>query len=224
KVQVALGGGTPEEVLEAANTLQMCADTAGAPAAMYALRDRPQEMPEVLKKMVDHGGGINEAIKGAEKQARRCQVFDAATMARRMALFQRALDGGAEGAAAQYLMALQGPFEKQKADPALVAKLQADVRNAAAAGDTLALQQLSLVTGESARELGVTPVRREAYHTAWKLIMDERQPGVVAIIEKATAPFAQPASAPALSAAEQAQAAALAQRIVDTWRRKRKGG
>ena len=224
KVQVALGGGTPEEVREAANTRQMCAYTSGASEAMYAMRDRPNETPEMVRKMIDQGGGINKAIESAQQGARRCQVFDAATMGRRMELFQRALDGGAEGAAAQYLTALQSPLEKQKPDPALVAKLQADVRTAAAAGDTLALQQLSLVTGDSARELGVTPAQREAYHAAWKIIMDERHPGITAIIEKATAPFVQPASAPALSGAEKAEANALAQQIVDSWRRKRKGG
>jgi hypothetical protein len=54
--------------------------------------------------------------------------------------------------------------------------------------------------------------------------MEERFPGIVAGIEKATAPFTKPASAPALSAAEQAEANALAQKIVDAWRRKRSGG
>ncbi|MDR7271520.1 hypothetical protein J2X20_004188 [Pelomonas saccharophila] len=224
KVQVGLNGGTPEEALEAARTLQECWMTAGSAEAMYALRDRPDQVPEAVRKAMDNQGGVNQAIKFAEGQARRCQVFDPATMSRRLELFQRAHAGGAEGAATEYLSALQSPLEKQKPDPALVAKLQADVRNAALAGDTLALQHLRLASGESASGLGVTPMQRDAYHTAWKTIMDERYPGVADIIEKAMQPFAQPASAPALSTAEQAEANALARQIVETWRRKRKDG
>lgn len=222
KVQLGLNGGTPDEVLEAARTLQMCSFMAGAPEAMYAMRDRPDGMPEGMRKSMEAQGGINKMIENAQTEARRCQVFDAATMGRRMELFQRALDGGAEGAAAEYLMALQNPLEK-KADPALIAKLQAEVRNAAASGDALALQHMSLSTGDRATELGVTPVQRAAYGAAWKIIMEERRPGITAIIEKAMAPFA-PASAPPLSTADQAEADALARQVVDTWRRNRKGG
>jgi hypothetical protein len=94
-----------------------------------------------------------------------------------MELFQRAYEGGAEGAAVSYLMALQSPLEKQKADPALVAKLQADIRSAAAVGDPLALQHLSQATGEGARELGVTPGQAAGYKAAWTTIMEERFPG-----------------------------------------------
>lgn len=224
KVQLALNGGTPEEVLEAARTLQTCSFAAGASEAMYAMRDRPNEMPEALRKMTERQGGINGLIKFAEGEARRCQVFDQATMGRRMELFQRAHEGGAEGAAVDYLMALQNPLEKQKPDPALVAKLQADIRNAAAVGDTAALQHLSLATGDNARELGVTPAQRLGYQAAWKIIMDERHPGITAIIEKATAPFNQAQSTSPLSAGEQAEANALTQRVLDAWRRKRKGG
>lgn len=224
KVQLGLNGGTPDEVLEAARTLQMCSVMSGAPEAMYAMRDRPDQMPEAVKKSMDTQGGINNAINFAEGEARRCQVFDAATMGRRMELFQRAYEGGAESAAVEYLMALQSPVEKHKPDPALVAKLQADVRTAAAAGDTAALQYFSLATGDRARELGVTAVQRDAYRSAWKTIMDDRFPGVAATIEKATAPYVQPASSPALTGAEQAEANALAQRVVDAWRNKRKGG
>jgi len=224
KVQVALNGGTPEEVLEAARTLQMCSFSAGAPEAMYAMRDRPNEMPEAIKKMTESNGRINSMIKFSEGEARRCQVFDQATMGRRMELFQRAYEGGAEGAAVEYLMALQSPLEKQKPDQALVAKLQADIRGAAAVGDTLALQHLGGATADVARELGITPVQSAGYQAAWKLIMDERFPGTSDIIEKAVAPFRQPSSAPALSAAQQAEANALARQVVEAWRRKRNGG
>jgi hypothetical protein len=224
KVQLALAGGTPDEMLQAAGALQRCSFSVGAPEAMYAMRDRPDQMPEAMKKITQSLGGMNKMIENSQAEARRCQVFDAATLGRRMELFQRAYEGGAEGAAVSYLMALQSPLEKQKADPALVAKLQADIRSAAAVGDPLALQHLSQATGEGARELGVTPGQAAGYKAAWTTIMEERFPGIVAGIEKATAPFTKPASAPALSAAEQAEANALAQKIVDAWRRKRSGG
>jgi hypothetical protein len=224
KVQLALAGGTPDEMLQAAGELQRCSFSVGAPEAMYAMRDRPDQMPEAMKKITQSLGGMNKMIENSQAEARRCQVFDAATLGRRMELFQRAYEGGAEGAAVSYLMALQSPLEKQKADPALVAKLQADIRSAAAVGDPLALQHLSQATGEGARELGVTPGQAAGYKAAWTTIMEERFPGIVAGIEKATAPFTKPASAPALSAAEQAEANALAQKIVDAWRRKRSGG
>jgi hypothetical protein len=224
KVQVGLNGGSPEEALDAARTLQMCLHSAGAPEAIYAMRDRPDQVPDAVKKMTENLGGINHMIKFVEGEARRCQVFDTATMGRRLELYQRAYEGGAEGAAVDYLTALESPLERQKPDPALVAKLRADVKSAAAVGDTGALQHLGLATGDGARELGVTPVQSAGYQAAWKLIMEERNPGITSIIEKATAPFRQPASAPPLTAAEQAEADALTQQVVNAWHRKRKGG
>lgn len=222
KVQVGLHGGTPEEALEAARTLQMCLRASGAPEALYALRDQSSGRSEALKKAMDSAGGINKVIEVAQAEARRCQVFDQATLGRRMELFQRAYEGGAEGAVVDYLMALQNPLEKQKPDPALVAKLQADVRDAAAVGETGALQYLSQATGDRARELGITPVVRAGYQAAWTAIMEERHPGIAAIIEKATAPFRPPESTTPLNAAEQAAANAMAQQIVDGWRSKNK--
>lgn len=227
KVQVALGGGTPKEVLEAAQMLQMCSMMAGAPGALYAMRDGANGVPEPLKKMMDAGGGVNKVIESAEGQARRCQVFDQATLGRSKELFQRAYEGGAEGGASAYLNALQNPLEKEKADPALIAKLQAEVRKAAAGGDADALLHLAMATGDSARDLGVTPVQRAGYKVAWKTIQDEKFPGIGMgdIMEKAMATaFDQAKSTKPLSAAEQAEAAALAQQVVDAWRRKRKGG
>jgi hypothetical protein len=225
KVQVALGGGTPQEMLEAAQMLQACSTMAGAPEALHAVRDRPTEAPAPVRKMLDDMGGVtNEMIENAQREARRCQVFDAATMARRKELFHRAWEGGAEGGAAAYLNALQNPMEK--ADPALVASLQADVRKAAAAGDADALLHVATATGDSARELGVTPVQRAGYKAAWRAIQDERFPGagIGALLEKSLAPFDQAKPAKPLTAAEQAQADALAQQVLEAWRRKRQGG
>lgn len=228
KVQLALGGGTPKEVLEAAQTLQMCSVMAGAPAALYAMRDNPNATPEPLKeplkKAIEMGGGVNKVIESAEGQARRCQVFDSATLGRSMELFKRAYEGGAEGAVSAYLNALQNPLAKEKADPALIAKLQSDLRTVAAGGDTAALQSLYLATGEQARELGVTPWLRAGYKEAWRTIVDEQYPGVgmSKIIENAGAPFNQAASAPSLNAAEQAAANGLTQQVVENWRRRQK--
>lgn len=227
KVQLALGGGTPKEVLEAAQTLQGCSYGAGSVEALHAVRDRTVDLPESVKKMMDGFGGVtNDTIKFAEAEARRCQVFDAATMARRSELFQRAWEGGAEGGAAAYLSALQNPMEKVKADPALIAKLQADVRKAAAVGDADSLLQMAMATGDSAQGLGVTPVQQAGYKAAWKAVQDERFPGVNmgTIMEKSMAPaFEMAKPAKPLTAAEQAAADALAQQVIEAWRRKQKG-
>lgn len=226
KVQLALSGGTPKEVLEAAQELQGCSHGAGSVEALHAMRDRPNEMPEATKKMVDGFGGVtNDTIKFAEAEERRCQVFDAATMARRNELFQRAWEGGAEGSAAAYLSALQNPMEKTKADPALIAKLQADVRKAAAVGEPSSLLQMALATGDSAHALGVTPVQQVGYKAAWKAIQDEKFPGtgMGAIMEKSMAPiFEMLKPAKPLTAAEQAAADALAQQVIEAWRRRQK--
>lgn len=226
KVQLAIGGGTPKEVLEAAQLLQACSYSQGSVEALHAMRDRPDDMPEATKKMMDGFGGVtNETIEFAQRHARQCQAFDAATMARRNELFQRAWEGGAEGGAAAYLGALQNPMEKQKADPALIAKLQADVRKAAAGGDADALLQMATATGDSAQGLGVTPVQRAGYKAAWKIIQDEKFPGVNmgAVMEKTLAPvFDLVKPAKPLTAAEQAAADALAQQVLEAWRRKRK--
>ncbi|HEY9105120.1 MAG TPA: hypothetical protein VIN58_00470 [Roseateles sp.] len=226
KVQLALGGGTPKEVLEAAQLLQGCAQSRGSVEALHAMRDRPDDTPEIAKKMLEGTGGVtNELLDHAQREARRCQVFDAATMARRNELFQRAWEGGAEGGAAAYLSALQNPMEKVKADPALIAKLQADVRKAAAGGDANALLQMAMATGDSAQGLGVTPVQQAGYKAAWKAIQDEKFPGanVGTVMEKTLAPvfnLAKPAKP--LTAAEQAAADALAQQVLEAWRRKQK--
>jgi hypothetical protein len=227
KVQLALGGGTPKEVLEAAQELQGCSYGTGSVEALHAARDRPNDLPEGVRKMMEGFGGItNETIRSAESEARRCQVFDAATMARRNELFQRAWEGGAEGGAAAYLSALQNPMEKVKADPALIAKLQTDMRKAAAAGEPNSLLQMALATGDSAQGLGVTPAQQAGYKAAWKAIQDEKFPGVMgSIMEKSMAPvFEMVKPAKALTAAEQAAADALAQQVLEAWRRKRKGG
>lgn len=227
KVQLALSGGTPQEVLEAAQTLQGCSSYgAGSVAALHAVRDRSVELPESAKKMMDGFGGVtNDMIKNAEAEERRCQVFDAATMERRNELFQRAWEGGAEGSAAAYLSALQNPLEKTKADPALIAKLQADMRKAAAAGDPSSLLQMALATGDSAQALGVTPVQQAGYKAAWRAIQDAKYPGagVGGIMEEAMAPVFEAAKpAKPLTAAEQAAADALAQQVLEAWRRKQK--
>lgn len=226
KVQLALGGGTPKEALAAAQLLQACAYSQGSVESLHAMRDRPNDMPADTKKMIDGFGGItNETIEVAQRQARQCQAFDAATMARRNELFQRAWEGGAEGAASAYLTALQNPMDNVKADPALIAKLQADVRKAAAVGDPDALLQMALAMGDSAQALAVTPVQRAGYKAAWRTIQDEKFPGsnMGAVMEKAMAPvFEMAKPAKPLTAAEQAAADALAQQVLEAWRRKHK--
>lgn len=219
KVQLALGGGSPTEVLEAAETLEGCKSQARAASELHTLRDRPDDAPEPVRKMIrDMGGITNEMIEIAQTEARRCQAFDSSTMGRRTELFQRAYDGGAEGSAAAYLHMLQKPEEIGRADPALVARLQADVRKAAAGGESASLLFLAMAPDDRATELGVTPAQRAGYKAAWRVIQDERSPGWAATFEK----FMPPAAS--LSATEQAEANALAQQVLEAWRRKRKGG
>lgn len=217
QVQQALSGGSPQQLLEAAQTLQGCQSQVNAVSELHALRDRPDDAPEPVKKMMrDLGGVSNEMLEVAQIEARRCQVFDSGLMARRKELFQRAYDGGAQGSAPAYLRMLQTPEEAGRADPAFIARLQADVRKAAAGGDVDSLLYLAAAPDKHVTEMGVTAAQRAGYRAAWKTIEDDTSEQGGAFFEKFMPPLAP------LSASEQAEANALAQQVVETWRRKPK--
>ncbi|KQW49778.1 hypothetical protein ASD88_25005 [Pelomonas sp. Root662] len=227
KVQLGLNGGTAEDALTAARTLQHCAMMAKAPEALFSVRDQPELMPANVRKAIKDMGGeervSNETLARAQSEQRRCQVFDAATMARSGELFQKAHDGKAAGAAMAYLQSLQAPDAKGKADPALIASLQANVRKAADAGDPDTLMPLAMASGDLARDLGITPIQRNAYRNAYVQIQDERMPGMGKAMAKIIDAVAQMGSPAPLTAVQQREADALTTQIVDASRRARKG-
>lgn len=224
KVQQALNGGSPDEVLAAAATLQHCSTASKGPDALFAIRDQPDQLAPPIKKMLeDMGGGAgvtNEQIAFAQREQRRCQVFDAATMSRRGELYQRAYEGGAAGSAIAYLQWLQDPIEHKVTDPALIAKLQADARKAAEAGDSNSLMAFAMNGSDGA--YGTTPTQRLAYKNAWLAIQEERAPGSSKGMEKMIDAVAGMIPQTPLSAAQQREAATLTQQVVDAWRRGRK--
>ncbi|WP_457393271.1 hypothetical protein [Roseateles sp. P5_E1] len=227
KVQLGLNGGTAEDALKAAQTLQHCSMMSKVPEALFALRDQPDLMPANVKKALKDMGGeegvSNETITNAQREQRRCQVFDAATLARSGELLQKAYEGGAAGAAMAYLQSLESPDAKGKADPALLARLQADVRKAALAGDRNTLMSFAMASGDMARDLGITPTQRSGYKNAYLQITEEQIPGMAKGMEKVIDAVSQMNPSAPLTAAQQREADALAKQVVDTWRRGRKG-
>lgn len=226
QVQLALSGGSPEDALKAAQTLRHCATMSRAPEALFAVRDQPDLMPANVKKAIKEMGGddgvSNETIAQAQRDQRRCQVFDAATLARSGELLQKAYEGKAPGAALAYLQSLQSPEAKDKADPALIARLQADVRQAAQAGDPNTLMSLAMASGDMARDLGITPAQRSGYRNAYVQIQDELVPGLGKGMVKVIDAVALMNPTAPLTAAQQREADALTTQVVEAWRRGRK--
>ncbi|MFG6432953.1 hypothetical protein [Roseateles sp. LYH14W] len=226
KVQLGLHGGTAEDALIAARTLQHCAMMSKAPEGLFAVRDQPDMVPANVRKAIKDMGGeervSNETIARAQSDQRRCQVFDAATLARSGELLQKAYDGKAAGAAMAYLQSLQAHDAKGEADPALIARLQADVRQTAQAGDPDTLMSLAMASGNLARDLGITPIQRSGYRNAYVQIQDERIPGMGTAMAKIIDAVAQMNSSAPLTTTQQREADALAKQLVNAWRSARK--
>ncbi|RZJ85022.1 MAG: hypothetical protein EOO64_02105 [Massilia sp.] len=224
KVQQALAGGSPDELLVAATALQHCSTMSRAPADLFAVRDQPDIVtPPVKKMLADMGSGMvtNDQIAFAQREQRRCQVFDAATMARRGELYQRAYEGGAGGSAIAYLQWLRDPMEPQKnADPALIASVLTAAHQAAQAGDPNALMAFAMSGSDGV--IATTPTQRLAYRNAWVAIQEERFPGTSQGLVKVIDAVARMTPQPALTAAQQRDAEALTQQVVVAWRRGRK--
>jgi len=224
KVQLALSGGSAADALRAAHALTDCVQASRIVDALFIVRDQQREVPPVIRQRVDGPSDVTqEKIEQAQQEQRRCQVFDAATLARRGELFQKAYEGGAQGSALGYLQWLQSVDEvsdraRGKDDPALVGRLQAEVRLAAEAGDMSLLPVLAFADGDTGRQLGITPVQQQAFKEAWLLMLVDGVPGDTTQVRKAI--DAQlPPSAP-LTAAQQSEADALTTRMVDAWRRR----
>ncbi|HEY8880594.1 MAG TPA: hypothetical protein VIN03_23690 [Roseateles sp.] len=223
KVQLALNGGSAVDALRAAHVLADCAQASQVVDALFTVRDQRREVPDAVRQIVDDPGGVTqEKIEQAQHEQRRCQVFDAGTLARRGELFQKAYEGGAQGSALSYLQWLQSPDDLsgragRKGDPALLARLQAEVRSAAESGDMSVLPVLAFATGDTGRQLGISPTQQQAFKEAWLLVLVDGVPGNVAQLRKAIdAQFAP--SAP-LTSAQQSEADALTKRVFDAWRR-----
>lgn len=215
KVQLALGGGTPEEALAAGITLEFCKHAASIADSMHKGRDLSPLVPPEIKKTLDKLGppATNEQIGRADQEQRRCQVFDTATLSRSGELLRRAYEGGAQGAAHVYLSWLQGDGKGQ-ATPALVATVQAQVRASVEAGDPMTLV---MAAHAPASNLGATPVQAQAYRDAWLRTFGEFDPGGAAKAKSSLAALDELRRVQPLTAEQQREADALAQKIVDAW-------
>jgi hypothetical protein len=225
KVQLALGGGTPEEALAAALTLESCRHAASVAESMHRGRQElspavPPEIKKALDKMAPPPATL-EQLDRADQEQRRCQVFDAAMLSRSGELMRRAYEGGAQGAAISYLLWLQTDG-KDQATPALIATLQAQVRASVEAGDFAAVAAAAY---GPASTLAVTPVQVQAYREAWLRIGDELGMSGAAQTKNVFAAFDEMGHVQPLTPAQQRDADALAQQIVEAWRkRQHKGG
>jgi hypothetical protein len=219
KVQLGLGGGSAQEALEAANVLQNCVQATSAAAGLQATRDDPSILPPSVKKFLRSLGGLTneKLLDGARNDERRCQVFDEATLARRGELFQKAYEGGAPGAAMAYLTWL-GNDGKADADPAVVERLQADVRRLAESGDFGTLASFAFMP--DAQAYGASRVDREAYKAAWLRIVDDSGAGGSTSSRELIEKLERFSKLPPLTAEQQSEAAALAQKIYDNYHRR----
>jgi hypothetical protein len=189
--------------------------------SMHTARDLLWLLPESIKEAIE-GFITNEQIDSLQSHARRCQVFDEATLARRGELFQQAYEGGAQGAATSYLSWLTQDG-KADADPAVVGKLQADVRQAARGGDFGTLASFAFMVDPE--PFGASRTEREAYKEAWLRIAAEGGPGNAAASRELIARLERLANLPPLTAEQQRQAEALAQAVYEANRQHNgKGG
>jgi hypothetical protein len=222
KVQQGFGSGSAQEAQEAASVLQFCAQAGKAAENLHAARDTLSIMPAAIRKFINSFGGIsNEQIDRAQSDGRRCQVFDEATLARRGELFQKAYEGGAPGAAMSYLIWLSHDG-KTEADPAVVDRLQADVRQLADRGDFGTLTALAFSVDP--QPLGMSRIEREACKQAWLRIVGESNPGSAASNGELIAKLERFSSATPLTAEQLREAQALADQLVDAHQRHKGNG
>ncbi len=223
KVQLALGGGTPEQALEAARMLAACAGADASVDALFTMRDQ-QQSPQVLQALPGMGVPSEKTINYAQRRQRQCQVFDAATLARRGELLERAYEGGAEGASLDYLRWLSRNG-RSDVDPALISKLQGESRQAAEAGDPATLMAYAFAFEPS--DLGASPTQRQAYKDAWLRIQGEQPYGgskLVTYLSGSIDGIERMFGTAPLNAQQQAEAAALSQQVFASYQRRGKHG
>jgi hypothetical protein len=224
KVQLGLSGGSAQDALVAAITLESCVHADEAANSLVQGRSPQGELPAPVKKLMDSLGPISDAqIARAQADQRRCQAFDAATLARRGELYQKAYDGGAQGAAISYLTWLTHGAAKDQADPDTIDRVRAAVRADALAADLGTLANFVYGGRYTADAAGAGPEQVQAYREAYYRIIDEGMPGQSSAARTLVANLAALGPPePALSARQQHDAETLARRIVDAWHRARR--
>jgi hypothetical protein len=222
KVQLALSGGTPEQALDAARTLAACAGADSSVDALFTGRDQKQT-PQMLQAPQGMGVPTEKVINYAQKHQRQCQVFDAAMLARRGELLERAYEGGAEGASLDYLRWLSRNG-RSEIDPALISKLQGESRQAAEAGDPTTLMAYAFAFDPS--ELGASPTQRQAYKDAWLRIQGEQPSGskLVTFLNTSIDGIERMLGTAPLNAQQQAEADALSQQVFESYQHRGKHG
>jgi hypothetical protein len=220
KVQLGFGSGSAQDAQEAANVLQFCLHAAKAADGLQFMRDNGSLVSAAITKLMKSLGAgdiTNEQIDQAQGDGRRCQVFDEATLARRGELLQKAYEGGAQGGAMSYLtwLATDG---KADADPAVLEKLRAEVRESARSGDFGALAPFAFMV--DGQPYGISRAEREAYKQAWLRIAEDGSPGNAASSRQLIATLERFSRLPALTADEQREADALAQQVYDAYHRR----
>lgn len=223
KVQLALSGGTAEDDLVAATTLESCAHADKTATDLIQGRDTVKLLPPEARKILDKLPPVSdEMIARAQREQRRCQVFDAATLAGRGDLFRRAYERGAEGAAQFYLTWLTSDDAPAKPDPDLVARLRAGVRADAQAGVLPTLAFFAYGGRYAAGEAAADPVQANAYKEAYFRIFEELAPGQSPSPRDIAAglPSFGPTE-PTMTEQQQRQAEALTLQILSSWHRRR---
>jgi len=219
KVLLALeDDATPAQARRAADLLGRCEHVDRSVESAYHARDQGGPQRKTLEKAF---GSMDQWIKEAQAMQRRCQIFDAATLARRGELLKRAYDGALPGMALQYLIWLRAHPDRG-GTPELVGKLQREVQQTTEEGDVDAL----MAYVHSFGALGETAMQRQAYKEAWLRILAEmagpeatqESRDSMQNLEKMMRQGRW--AAPALSAAEQREVDALTERVVEAWRQR----
>lgn len=223
KVQLALSGGSAQDDLMAAIALESCAHADKTANDLVQGRDAVNWLPPEVKKVIDQLPRISDvAIDRAQREQRRCQVFDAATLGRRGELYREAYEGGAQGAALPYLRWLKTEGDKEQAAPDLIARLQSGARADAEAADLPVLASFAFGGQSAARETGADAVQMNAYREAYFRIVEEGAPGQSTsgrdLVSKLS--LLGPAE-PVMTAQQQRQAEVLTRQIMQAWHRRR---
>lgn len=223
KVQLAWSGGSAQDDLVAAMTLESCAHADKTANDLVQGRDAVKWLPSEVRKILEKLPTVtDEAIARAQREQRRCQVFDAAALAGRGELYRKAFEGGAEGAALPYLGWLATDGAANKPAPELAARLQAGVRADAQAADLSALAAFAFGGKLAAEQAGADRVQASAYGEAYFRIVGEGSPAQAASARDMVSNLSLLGPAePAMTAQQQQEADALARQVVDAWHRRR---
>jgi hypothetical protein len=209
---------TPAQARRAADVLARCEQAEHAIQFAYSVRDQGGALRQTFEKTP--GFNMDGWIKEKQDFQRRCQLFDAATLARRGELLRRAYEGKLPDMARQYLLWLN--TNRAAATPELLGKLQREVRQTAEDGDLETL----MFYNHSFGALGETEMQRQAYKEAALRIWTEmfgpagsqERRDSMDRVEKMRREWGW--TPPALSTAEHHEADALTERIVDAWRKR----